>query len=251
MQAMLKEVQTLGSKVLDFILPFRCPVSGELVDHRGGLSPEIWSNLDFIPDSICQICGIPMPPAYDEIEIFDDIKCEQCADHPPSYDIARARLKYSETSRKLILKFKHGDQIHLVHSMLPFLTQAATPFLNESTLVLPVPLHPLRLLKRKYNQAAILGEAFAKKHNIPYQPDLLIRTKHTQPQTGNRVNRKTNVKDAFSINPRNKTSLAGQHIILVDDVFTTGSTVNACAKILKANGADKVFVLSVTRVHHE
>ncbi len=248
---MLKEASVLGSKILDFILPFRCPVSGELVDHRGGLSPEIWSALDFIPDSICQICGVPMPPAYENIEVFEDMKCEHCNDNPPAYDMARARLKYSDTSRKLILKFKHGDQLHLVHSLTPFLTQAAIPFLTKCDLVLPVPLHPLRLLKRKYNQAAILAHAFAAQHKIAYAPDMLVRTKHTKPQTGNKINRKSNVKNAFSVNPNNKITLNGLNVILIDDVFTTGSTANACAKVLKEAGAHKIFVLSVTRVHHE
>ena len=171
---MYSTLKSTARHFLDFILPLRCPISGELVDHHGALSPEVWNGLEFIETPYCKRCSQPFSYETDEPE---NLFCGSCIQNPPHFDIACARLRYNDMSRTLLLKYKHGDQLHLARNFLPFLEQAATSFIDKVDIIAPVPLHPHRLLKRRYNQAAILAQKLASKKNLPYMPELLLRQK--------------------------------------------------------------------------
>lgn len=242
---MLKEYAT---QLLNFLLPLRCPLTGEIVDAHGALSASAWSALNFIQNPLCNTCGLPFS-FIDNDNVDEDMLCANCIEHPPLFDKARAALTYDDTSRTLLLKFKHGDQLHLAKSFAPFLTNLKTQHFPDADIITPVPLHPWRLLKRRYNQSALLAQNLIQKENDSlYVPDLLIRTKHTAMQSGAIAKRKKNVSKAFALNPAHNDTVTGKNILLIDDVYTTGSTVNACAKALKKAGAAKIYVLCVARV---
>lgn len=151
----------------------------------------------------------------------------------------------------MILRFKHADQIHAVHTFVPWLVQAGKEFLDLADYIVPVPLHRSRLLRRRYNQAALMAQALCKAEGVTasYAPEALLRYKKTETQgTMNFQQRRKNVKNAFIVPPAHRTKLQGRHIVLVDDVYTTGATVKECAKALKKAGAGKVYVLALARV---
>lgn len=236
---------TLWNATIDLLLPPRCAGSGEVVDAPGMLSPGFWSQLSFIEAPHCETCGIPFPYATPVGSL-----CAVCLDHPPHFDRARSAVVYNDASRKLILDFKHGDRLHAVQTFTPWLLRAGTAMLEDADMVLPVPLHRWRLWRRRYNQSALLGMALAKGAGKTFLPDGLLRARPTVQQKGlSRKERRENVRGAFAPNTRH--DLAGKTVLLVDDVFTSGATLDECARTLKKAGAEKVFVLTIARVTRE
>lgn len=238
---------------LDLILPPRCPVNGDIVSSVGAISPRAWRELTFISPPHCPCCGIPF--AIDtmiDIQQPDNFLCASCLSTPRTFDQAKSLLVYDEASRKMILAFKHGDALHLHTTLAPLLAKAGGEFLNPDAIIVPVPLHWMRLVKRRYNQAAILGIEIGKLSGVTCWPDALIRTRHTPPQ-GHKTakDRHRNVSGAFDIHQSYVHKLSGRDIILIDDVFTTGATLEECAKVLKAAGAKSVKLLTVARVVKE
>lgn len=156
---------------------------------------------------------------------------------------------YNDSSRSLILMFKHGDKTLLNQSFGLMLAQAGADLFDGCDLILPVPLHRWRLLKRRYNQSDLLAKKLHQLTQIPTNPFILQRVLATESQGHmNAHGRARNVKSAFYISPENAEKIAGKNIILVDDVMTTGATANECAKILKKSGAARVDVLCVAKV---
>jgi ComF family protein len=237
-------VKAILSGVIDAVLPPRCALSGEVVDKQGMLSPHVWAQLRFIADPLCLCCGYPF-----EFEIEKGAMCGACLGDPPSFSMARAALVYDDASRAAILKFKHADRIEHVHSFVPWLMRAGAEVLEGVDMIVPVPLHRWRLLKRRYNQAALLAQVLAKSAGKTVVLDALTRQRATPSQGHLGVaERQKNVKNAFVVNPKRLGSLKGRSVVLVDDVYTTGATVSACAEALKRGGAADVRVLAVARV---
>ena len=231
-------------KSIDAILPPRCVISGEDVDVQGMLAPHIWRDLRFIDAPFCKSCGLPF-----EYDIDQDLLCAGCIDHPPAFDTARSAIVYDDHSKDLILRFKHADQTHMARAFIPWLKQAAEQMLERTDVIIPVPLHRWRLLKRRYNQAAIMAHALARESGHTCIPDGLMRLRATQSQGHlSPEEREENVKGAFRIHPKYESALRDQSVLLIDDVYTTGATVNACAVALNAAGAARVDVLTLARV---
>ncbi|MCK5424533.1 MAG: ComF family protein [Emcibacter sp.] len=166
----------------------------------------------------------------------------------PAYDRARSALRYDDGSRKMIIAFKHNDRTDYAEFFGQLLLQADGSFNLTDAIVTPVPLHKKRLGKRRYNQAALMGQVFADKKQYNYITDMLIREKHTPPQQGNHSNRKRNVAGAFKFKAKYHDIIRGRPVILIDDVYTTGATVGACAQTLKRAGAGRVEIITVARV---
>ncbi len=241
-------MKTYIHRAINLVLPPRCPVSGDEVDRQGMLSPQVWAGLDFLVEPFCRRCTMP----FDFDNGTGHHLCGACLEHEPEYTCARAALKYNDTSRDLVLGFKHGDQIQAILSFLPWLKAAGQEFLGEADYIIPVPLHRWRLLARRYNQSAILAQRIGKDVGIPSLITGLKRTRHTPSQGNLRSrDRQKNVNKAFAINARYKDRIMGKSIVLVDDVYTTGSTVNECAKVLKKAGAKDVYVLCIARTVRE
>ncbi len=237
--------------ILDFLLPPICPVTGEGVDAPGLLSPKAWQGLEFIEKPWCPSCGQPM--AFAALDGMPDMQCAVCLTDPPPFDSARSVWRYNDMSRALILRFKHGDQLQLARSFAPHLTRAMNDLPAHPSICIPVPLHRFRLLRRLYNQAAILCQWICRENRqIAYAPHVLLRMKATKSQGHMTAPaRHKNVKNAFHVPDSKQELVKGKHVLLVDDVYTSGATVKACAKTLKDAGAARVDVLTLIRAVRE
>ncbi len=236
-------MRTILKLMLNLIVPPRCPISGALVGESGHLSPEIWNKIHFIADPYCQTCGVPFSA---DLGADENMICASCLSTPPDYDHARAGVVYDDLTRQLILRYKHGDHLYLVRSFLPWMENSGADLIDHTDIIVPVPLHWSRMIKRRYNQAAILAAALAKKHDKTYAPFALKRIKATAPQGRRKAQqRKDNVRGAFALPA--KTDVKNKRILLIDDVMTSGATVNECAVILKQAGASAVYILAIAR----
>lgn len=238
--------------VISLVLPYRCLVTGEIIETNAGLSPKAWGELTFISDPKCKVCGIPF--AYSDAEVDcqsheDSPLCIDCLEHRPVYDKALSTLIYDDASRPLILGYKHGDQLHMAVSFTDWMYKTGQEFFGEADYIIPVPLHWKRLLKRRYNQSALLAGRLSKLSGVEVLKQTLIRTRATPPQGHmSAKDRSRNVKHAFIC--KDNKDLNNKTVVLIDDVLTSGSTANECAKILKQAGCAKVYVLCLARVAH-
>lgn len=181
--------------------------------------------------------------------IFAENRCDACLAQPYVFQRARAACVYDEASRGLILKFKHGDHQPFAPLFARWISRAAAPLLAESDVILPTPLHPVRLLSRSVNQAAEIARPLARSAGLDYLPDALIRQTHTGSQGGKSARgRRLNVKAAFAMTEAGRRRVKGRRILLVDDVLTTGATAEACARVLLEAGARAVDLAVVARV---
>jgi ComF family protein len=237
----------MAMKLLDFIFPPRCIVSGDIVDRQGMVSPAAWSRLNFITAPFCLRCGFPFD--FDSGDGDGDDVCGACLKTPPVYNRARSALVYDDASRPVILGFKHGDQTQNVPAFLPWLERAGAALLEDADYLVPVPLHRWRLAKRRFNQSALLAQALGKEMSIPCLSGALMRIRATPTQGHLQAGaRHKNVKNAFAVNEKMKDRIRGRNIVLIDDVFTTGATMNECTKVLYQAGAGRVDLLTLARV---
>jgi ComF family protein len=168
---------------------------------------------------------------------------------PRAFAAARAACLYDEAARDPILKLKHADRPDLGALFATWIGRAARELIAEADAVAPVPLHPLRLIKRRYNQAAEIARPLARREGLTYLPDVLIRGRATESQAGKSGSgRRRNVAGAFEVPERKRPLVEGRRILLIDDVMTTGATAEGCARALKAAGAARVDVAVVARV---
>ncbi len=239
-----KGLRNSALKSVDMVLPPRCPIGGGVVAAQGELSPESWAQLEFISDPHCKTCGHPF-----EFQIDLEMDCAGCLKQTPAFTSARSALVYNDGSRAMVLKFKHGDQMHILQSFMPWVMRVGDDVISRCDLVIPVPLHSLRLIKRRYNQAGLMAQYIARKAQKSWSCDVLKRTRRTKPQGFmTQKERIKNVKKAFHVPEEKKAFITGAVIVLVDDVYTTGATVNECAKTLLAAGAAEVHVLTIAKV---
>jgi ComF family protein len=208
----------------------------------GGFSAGAWTRIRFLDGPVCDGCGIPFD--------FDPgARCAACLAKPRAFDAARAACLYDETSRDPILKLKHADRLDLAPMFARWLSRTARGLIDEADAIAPVPLHPFRLLRRRYNQAAEIARPLAAMTGTPYLPDALVRRRPTATQGGKSGSgRRRNVAGAFDVPPGRAKQVAGLRILLIDDVLTTGATAEGCARALKAAGATRVDLAVVARV---
>lgn len=229
---------------VDRLLPPRCLGCGAITPRDGVLCGACWGGLSFIERPWCACCGLPF-----EFDIEDGALCGGCAAGPPAFDAARAVLLYDDASRPLILSFKHGDRMQAGRHFGGWMARAGADLAQHADLVAPVPLHWRRLAARRYNQSAELARGVAAAAGIGLCVDLLRRTRATPSQGGlTRRARRLNVRGAFDVAPRRQPAIRDARILLVDDVMTTGATVEAAARTLKRAGASRVDVLVLARV---
>jgi ComF family protein len=234
----------LFGRVLDIGLPPLCPVCREPVASVGGLCPPCWSRLSFIAPPYCERLGIPF--AYDPGPGL--LSMEAIAD-PPAYDRARAAVRYDEVARALVHSLKYGDRLDLAPTMAGWMATAGRTLLADADALVPVPLHWRRLWARRFNQAAALAECIAAASGLAVRHDLLERVRSTAQQVGlSRSERADNVQGAFRVPAAAKAEIRGKRLVLVDDVLTSGATVDTCARALLRAGAGNVDVLVFARV---
>lgn len=228
------------------IFPPRCLGCSEILHPEDNriFCPDCQTKINVIHGEICLICGTPFPdsPAPSHL-------CGDCLEAKPSFSCARAVFGYESVILEAIHRFKYKRDLSVGETLADVMADFSFPDVNVSdyTMILPVPLHVKRLRERGFNQSLILAKAIGRKHKIPVNFSLLKRHQFTESQTGmNRKERSENIKGAFAVTDAEK--IAGQNIILVDDVFTTGATANECAKTLLKAKARKVTVLTLARV---
>ena len=230
---------------LHLLYPPQCLSCDALVTTDFGLCSTCWRDTPFITGLVCDLCGVPLPgedPGH-------PVHCDDCLTIARPWTRGRAALLYKDNGRKLVLALKHGDRLDLARPAAGWMARAAAPILRPDMVVAPVPLHWLRLLKRRYNQAALLSGALAKAAGLGHCPDLLIRRRNTHSQEGrDRDGRFANLAGALRVNPARGWQIAGRSVLLVDDVMTSGATLAAATEACLASGASQVSVVVLARV---
>lgn len=234
-------LRRLWDGFLDLLLPPRCLSCGVTVPVLGTLCVACWREITFLGAPCCACCGYPF-----DFDLGSNGLCGACAAHAPAFDRARAVMRYDDSSRELVLALKHGDRLHLAPTLAQWMRRAGAELLAEADLLVPVPLHWTRLFARRYNQAAVLALAMARPEGLAVSADCLIRRRRTPSQgRKNALARRRNVAGAFAL--RREGEVRGKRILLIDDVLTTGATVEECARVLKRAGAAGVDVLALAR----
>jgi ComF family protein len=235
----------IGRAAVHALYPPQCVCCAELVAEDGHLCPSCWREMPFIDGLCCDSCGLPLPGS----DPGHAVHCDECMLLARPWDQGRAALLYGEAARKLLLGLKYYDRLDQIPPAARWMARAAAPILRPGMLIVPIPLHWTRLLKRRYNQAAELSGALARLQGMDHCPDLLRRVRATGTQDGRgRMGRFTNMQDAFAPHPRRAKRLDGRDILLVDDVMTAGATFAAAAECCLAHGAASVRVVALARV---
>ncbi|NHK27450.1 ComF family protein [Parvularcula flava] len=234
-------------------MPPQCLLTGEPVGNHGDLSANVWQQLHFIAAPMCSACGLPW-----EAQVAGQDLCAACIageEHPGAIvfdkglDHVRCALRYDDLSAQLALRLKYADRLDMAGGLSRLIVQAGRDVLTDGALVVPVPLHRTRLISRRYNQAGVLASAISKACGLDLCLDLLHRQRATPRQQGlSAKGRERNVRGAFRVTPRHRDLVKGAHVVLIDDVLTTGSTLKACARVLKRAGAERVDALVLARV---
>lgn len=234
-----------GVRILDFIFPPLCIACRSPIAEAHNLCAACWNRISFLSDPICAICGLPF-----DFDAGPGSVCAACLRRPPAFQKARALMRYDEASRDPILALKRADRSHLIPAFARWLARAGQELIAESDLIVPVPLHRWRLWRRRFNQSALLAKALGKHTGTPVDCLLLARIRAT-PSQGTMPSasaRRRNMQGAFAVRGSGSHRIAGRTVLLVDDVFTTGATLEACARALRRGGAARVFVIALARV---
>ncbi|MDC0737706.1 ComF family protein [Cognatishimia sp. SS12] len=238
---MRQQVQT----AIRIIYPPRCVSCGDRVAGDFALCGPCWRETPFIGDSVCDLCGAPQLSSAPAEALI----CDACQAMPRPWRQGRAALLYQGNARRLILALKHGDRTELARPMSRWLFEAAQPLFRPDLIVAPVPLHWRRLLKRRYNQSALLAAGLAKMMHVELCPDLLQRTKATPSLEGiSREARFQTLRDVIQVHPRHVDRIKNRSILLIDDVMTTGATLDAASRACKMSQANDVCVIALARV---
>ena len=233
------------SSLINLIFPPRCYICGKVVMDWNGLCPDCFKQITFLTEQCCPVCGRPYTFPKEDGE---SLICLKCIQNPPKVKAMRAAFAYTKFSRRLILPLKHGDRLDLIPFLVKLLYAKSVVF-KDIDCLMPVPIHRFRMMKRKYNQSALLALPLAKKMGKPCLLSVLIRQKNTTSLGhSKKAEREKELKGAFKV--VRKELIKGKKILLIDDVCTTGSTLNECAKTLLNAGAKEVYGLVLARICH-
>ncbi|MCQ8783892.1 ComF family protein [Mangrovibrevibacter kandeliae] len=234
----------IGGSIARLLFPPVCPGCQTAVGQADALCPACWSGLRFIERPYCEVLGSPF--AYDLGRGF--LSAEAIA-NPPPFGRLRAAVLYEDLAARLVSALKYGDRTSLVPLMAGWMSRAGEELIAEADVLVPVPLHHRRLLRRRFNQSAELARVIAGTRRLAYAPLALARVKPTRSQVGLRAEeRRENVRGAFRVKEARRGDIEGRRVLLVDDVFTTGATVSSATRALKRAGASRVDVLAFARV---
>jgi ComF family protein len=232
------------SRLVGIVYPPTCMGCGILVRRPGGLCAKCWSGLRHIEPPVCPVLGIPFGHQVEEGTLSLAAMAK-----PPAFTRARAAVLYDEVAKLLVHRLKYNDRAELALPMAGWMMRAAGEFIADCDRVIAVPLHRRRLLTRRYNQSAELARALARLSGKPLDAESLVRRRATLQQVGlGQKARERNVRGAFSVPEARRGEILGARIALIDDVYTTGATVNAAARALLRAGAADVSVVTFARV---
>jgi ComF family protein len=234
-----RPLQNLGKLLLDFALPARCAGCSNVIEEVGAFCAGCWGNMDWLGNSGCQHCGLPLEGTEAET-------CGRCLADPPKLDRMRAAVAYDELPRSIALRLKYGRKVALARTMARYME----PLRGEwgcNSIIVPVPLHRWRLWSRGFNQSVLVARELSTAWGITAGNRLLRRVRRTQPLKGmNHAQRRKAVAGAFAVTDADR--IKGRTVILIDDVLTSGSTAEACATVLWRAGASRVELICWARV---
>jgi ComF family protein len=238
----MKYIQQIYYHFLNFILPYRCISCTEILVDNNGLCGKCFNELHFITEPMCSQCGVDFA-----FSIEGKVLCGRCIANPPKYDWARSLLKFNEQSKKIIHRFKYTDHTSYGKIFASHIIARYKSEIIENDLIIPVPMNKYKRLFRQYNPPQILAKYLADSVSMPIITDGLIKTKWTKSQIYLSKNkRQKNLQGSIIVN--NKYNFKDKKIILIDDVKTTGTTAEYCAKELKKSGASKISLLTICSV---
>ena len=232
-----------GERLARVLFPPTCPACRRIVTQPGTVCGHCWPKIRFLEQPWCEVLGTPFPH-----EMGDAIISPQALADPPVFRRARSAVVYEGVAGKLIRQLKYRDSTHLAPWLAGWMARAGRELMAETDVIVPVPLHRSRFFARRFNQSAELGRALASLSGKPFHPQALVRHRKTAEQAGLGARaRADNVRGAFSVTDRFTLLVGGKAVLLVDDVYTTGATVNAASRTLMRAGAKAVDVLTFAR----
>ena len=244
-------LQSVLKRFLHIVLPSLCRICGKtlVAEDQPFFCNRCWAGIRPIPPPVCPCCGGPFASTV-ALEYSPGHLCGECRDRPPAFDSARAVGYYQGVLVEAIHLFKYKAKTKLSRYLAARMHEEAYKISDAQgslDVVLPVPLHPVRLRQREFNQSLLLAHELSRGLKMPLLFDVLERSRWTRPQVElDGEERRKNVRKAFSI--KRPEQIVGLRILLIDDVYTTGATVNECAKVLKKAGAKTVHVLTLARM---
>ena len=232
------------SRAADLVVPPTCLSCDAAIGRAGLLCADCWASARFIEKPYCEVLGSPF--SYD---LGEGALSASAIANPPVFDRARAAVLYDKVAKKLVHGLKFNDRTDLAPWMASWMCRAGHELFDERTVIVPVPLHRRRLISRKFNQSAELARHIARQCELQYFACALHRTRPTAQQVGlGAAERQRNVRGAFRVPADQEINIHSKHVVLVDDVLTTGATLQACARALRRNGVAKIDCLTFARV---
>jgi ComF family protein len=240
------QISRLATLALDLLLPPQCLICDAPVLDHGGLCARCFAGMSFLQGPACVCCAVPFShPGQGGAGRI----CPQCADEPPPWRRAKAALLYDDSSRRLILPLKHADRTELAAALGAMMARVGASLLETADVLVPVPLHPSRLRARGYNQSVLLAHAVGQRSGVKLVRDALVRLRPTQSLGELSADqRKALISGVVALRKGRGDAVRGQHVVLVDDVLTSGATASGCTRALLAAGARRVDVLVAARV---
>ena len=236
-------------KVDKIVWPTRSLITGEQIAGPGLIEPELWTKIRFLNDPLCCKCGMPFQVIYEVGDAYEKEECPACIARKPAFDRARAVFAYDDLTSQIVLRFKNGADRTGLQLLARWCLEYGAELVSSADLIMAVPLHARRLRSRGYNQSLWLAAAIGRQAKIPLAHHIIKRKKNTPSQAGKSANgRRKNVEGAFHIPKRHRSKLEGKRVLLIDDVYTTGATVEACSRVLKRHGAANVDIVTLSRV---